>query len=51
VQQSAEVIVSADVEVRDRVGIGDRRRERPQWAGVVDAAVGPVLVVVPFVLV
>jgi hypothetical protein len=41
-RQSAEVIVSAEVEVRDRVGIGDRRGERPQRARVVDAAVGPV---------
>jgi hypothetical protein len=51
VEESAEAIVSADVEVRDFGGVGDWWRKRAQGPGVVDAAVGPACVVVPLVLV
>ncbi len=50
VEESAEAIVSADVELRDRVGVGDRGRQWLQRAAVVDAAVRAMIIVVPFVL-
>jgi hypothetical protein len=51
VEQSAEVIVSADVEACGRVGVRDRWRKRVHRPDVVDAAVTAMLVVVPLVLV
>jgi hypothetical protein len=47
---SAEAIATADVEVRDRVRVGDRGRQRLQGAGIVDAAVRAVTVVMLLVL-
>jgi hypothetical protein len=51
VEESAEAIMSVDVEVCDRVRVADRVGQRLQGAGVVDAAVRAMIVVVPFVLV
>jgi hypothetical protein len=40
VEESAESIVSADVQMRDRGGVGDRFRQRTQGPGVRDAPMG-----------
>ena len=49
-EEAAEPVVSADVQACERGGFGDRFGQRPQGSGVRDAPVGPVLVVVAFVL-
>jgi hypothetical protein len=48
---AAEEVASADVEVRDRARVGERFGEWAQGSGVRDAPMRPVRVVVPFVLV
>jgi hypothetical protein len=50
VEESAEPIVSEDVQMRDRGAAGDRFGQRIQRPGVRDAPMGTVTVVVPFVL-
>ncbi|MFB7501509.1 hypothetical protein ACFC09_43790 [Streptomyces sp. NPDC056161] len=50
VGDSAEAVASSYVEVGDGVRVGDRCGERLQQAGVCDALVGPVGVVVLFEL-
>lgn len=42
VEESAESVTAADLQLRDAVGIGDRVGERVQGPGVGDPAVGPV---------
>jgi hypothetical protein len=49
VEDAAETIVSADVQVCDRGATGDRFGQWVQGSGVRDAAMGSVTVVVPFV--
>jgi len=50
VEEAAESVVSVDVQVRQRCGVGNRLGQRTQRSGVGDAAVRAVLVVVVFVL-
>jgi hypothetical protein len=50
VEEPAETVVSADVQMRDLVRVGEWLGEWTQRSGVGDASVGPVRVVVPFVL-
>ncbi|WP_157437912.1 hypothetical protein [Actinoplanes subtropicus] len=49
-EESAEPVVSADVELCQRGGFSDRVGQGPQWSGVADAPVWPVFIVVMFVL-
>ena len=48
-EESAEPIVSADMQVCDRGGIGDRFWQWMQWSGARDAPMGSVTIVVSFV--
>ena len=50
VEDAAEAVASSYVEVGDGVRVGDRRWQSVQRAGVCDALVGPVGVVVLFEL-
>ncbi|WP_018223685.1 hypothetical protein [Salinispora pacifica] len=50
-EEAAESVVSVDVQVRQRCGVGDRLGQRTQWSGVGGVVVRAVLVVVVFVLV
>jgi hypothetical protein len=50
VEESAESIVSVDMQTREGRGIRDRLGQQAQWSGVGDAAMRAVLIVVVFVL-
>ena len=50
VDESAESVVSMDTEQCEGLRVGGRFGQRCAWSGVRDASVGPVLVVVAFVL-
>ena len=45
VEGAAEPVPSADIKVRDPLGIGNRFRERAQWCGSLESPVGPVIVI------
>lgn len=50
VENAAKAIASSYLEAGNLVRIGDRRRQRFQWAGVRDSLVGPVGIVEPLEL-
>src|SRR4051812_33853871 len=50
VGESAESVVSADVQPCEGCGFGDRLGQRPQWPDIRDASMRPVLVMVTLVL-
>jgi hypothetical protein len=50
VQDAAQALTPADVEVRDLVWIRERFGQWMEWSGVRDSPMWPVLVVVPLVL-
>jgi hypothetical protein len=50
-EEAAQAVASTDVEVRDRVWVGDRLGQWFRWSGVRDSSMGSVSVVVPLVLV
>jgi hypothetical protein len=45
VEDAGEAIVSADVQTRERIGIGDRFGQRLHWSGVRDAPVRTMIVI------
>ena len=50
VEDPAQALASSYVQVGDLVRVDDRRRQRPQWAGIGDALMGAVPVVEAFEL-